>query len=66
VNVSAAYEMASISLIDMFGKEIKRIPVNGLMQLRVENLENLPPGTYVLRVTYENGSKSNHKIVHLR
>ena len=66
VNVSTKHEMASISLIDMFGKEIKRVSVNGLMKYRIEDLENLPPGSYVLRVTYENGMKSNHKIVHLR
>lgn len=66
VNVSTIHKMASISLSDMFGKEIKRVTVNGLMQLKIENLENLPPGPYVLRVTYENGLKSDRKIVHLR
>ncbi len=58
--------MASVSLIDMFGKEINRVQAKGSMKLRIENLENLPQGTYVLQVTYENGLKSNHKIVHLR
>jgi hypothetical protein len=66
VNVSTKHEMASVTLIDMFGKQIKNVSVNGATKYRIENLENLPPGSYVLQVTYENGMKSNHKIVHLR
>jgi len=66
INVSSKGKMKTVVLIDMFGKEIKRVPANGVTKFRLENLESLPPGSYVLQVTYENGMKSNHKIVHLR
>ena len=66
INVSTPNKMYSVNLIDMFGKKIKSLQANGATKFRIDNLENLPPGSYVLQVNYENGLKSNHKIVHLR
>jgi hypothetical protein len=66
INVSTPNKMSSVNLIDMFGKKIKSLQANGVTKFRIDNLENLPPGSYVLQVNYENGLKSNHKIVHLR
>ena len=66
INISTKAEMSSLILIDMFGKKILVKKANGANKMQIEGLENLPPGSYVLQIIYENGTKTNHKIVHLR
>ena len=46
-----------ITLTDMYGRTVKiekQSVLQGLNNLRIYNLENLPSGTYVLQVAYEN------------
>ena len=66
LNISAKADMAVLEVYDMYGKLILKVNAEGKRELELRELDELAVGTYTLRVFYRNGSKSNHKIVHIQ
>ncbi|MBI3235279.1 MAG: T9SS type A sorting domain-containing protein [Bacteroidetes bacterium] len=62
IEFEAASNFVSVTLFDLFGKQIETRLVKGLNNIQFSK-ESLPAGIYILQVTKSNGQSVNTKIV---
>jgi hypothetical protein len=55
-----------IKLYDLYGKLLRDQTLNGLKTIEMNDLQELPPATYLLQIEFKNGTQTTLKVIRLQ
>ena len=66
INVESDEPIYELELYDMLGNRLYKKGLNGERTGQLGELQGLPSATFTLTITYKNGFRTNHKLIHVR
>jgi hypothetical protein len=66
LHITADSPLQHIKLYDLYGKLLRDQTLNGLKTIEMNDLQELPPATYLLQIEFKNGTQTTLKVIRLQ
>jgi hypothetical protein len=66
LHIAADSPLQHIKLYDLYGKLLRNQTLNGLKTIELNDLQELPPATYLLQIEFKNGTQTTLKVIRLQ